>query len=160
MKRTVIHIVTALTLLSLVACGNEPREAHSEKPRVTSPSVPESDQDALLDGNTEFAFGLYQVLREQEGNLVYSPHSISIALAMVYAGARGETEEQMAEALHFTLPQEHLHPAFNWLDLELTERGEDETGFQLHIANAIWGSRISSSGPNSSTSWPRTMGRG
>ena len=147
MKRIVIYIVIAATLLSPVACGNgprstpsqEPREAHSEKPRVTLPNVSESDQAALSEGNTEFTFELYQALREQDGNLIFSPHSISIALAMVYAGARGETEEQMAEALHFTLPQEQLHPAFNWLDLELAQRGMGTAGFQLHIANAIWG---------------------
>jgi serpin B len=76
--------------------------------------------------------------------LFYSPYSISLALAMTYAGARGETEEQMAEALHFTLPQDDLHPAFNALDQELAQRGEgaegkDEEGFRLNIANAIWG---------------------
>jgi len=77
-------------------------------------------------------------------NLFYSPHSISLALAMTVAGARGETERQMADTLHFTLPQDRLHPAFNRLDLELAQRGEgaegkDGEGFRLHIVNAIWG---------------------
>jgi len=63
---------------------------------------------------------------------------------MTYAGARGETERQMADALHYTLPQNRLHPAFNALDLALASRGEgakgkDGEGFRLHIANAIWG---------------------
>jgi len=143
-KRIVMFIMTAAALLSLVSCSDRPQAARSEKPRVTSPSVPESDQDALAEGNIEFALDLYQVLREEEGNLVYSPHSISVALAMVYAGARGDTEQQMAEVMHFDLPQEQLHPAFNWLDLELAQRGsgtadEEEASFRLHIANAIWG---------------------
>jgi serpin B len=60
---------------------------------------------------------------------------------MTYAGARGETESQMAQTLHF-LPQDQLHPAFNALDLQLAERGkapsEDETPLQLDIANAVW----------------------
>jgi serpin B len=71
---------------------------------------------------------------------------------MTYAGARGETEEQMADALHFTLPQDDLHPAFNALDQELARRGEgaegkDEAdkqhpeGFRLNIANAVWGQK-------------------
>ena len=53
-------------------------------------------------------------LRETSGgNLFYSPYSISLALAMTYGGARGETERQMADTLHFQLPQERLHTSFN-----------------------------------------------
>ena len=118
--------------------------AISEKQRVTSPDVAASDLTELVEGNTVFAFDLYQALSEEYGNLFYSPYSISLALAMTYAGARGETEQQMADTLHFTLPQRRLHPAFNGLDLELAGRGEgatgkDEKGFRLNIVNAIWG---------------------
>ncbi|MBA7560762.1 hypothetical protein ES708_02393 [subsurface metagenome] len=65
---------------------------------------------------------------------------------MTYGGARGETEEQMANALRFSLPQNQLHPAFNALVLELDSRGEgaegkDDEGFRLNIVNAIWGQR-------------------
>jgi serpin B len=65
---------------------------------------------------------------------------------MTYAGARGKTERQMAEALHFTLPQGWLHPAFNGLDLELARRGEgnasrNDEGFRLNVVNAIWGQK-------------------
>ncbi len=118
----------------------------SEMERVPSPEVPGSDLSALVEANSAFAFDLYRLLVEQEGseNLFYSPYSISLALALTYAGARGETEEQMAETLGFTLSQEDLHPAFNALDQELAQRGEgaegkDDGGFRLHIANAIWG---------------------
>jgi serpin B len=102
----------------------------------------------LVEGNTAFALDLYQFLAAQQGedNLFYSPYSISLALAMTYAGARGETGAQMADALHFTLSQDALHPAFNALDQELAQRGEgaegkDDEGFRLNIANAIWGQR-------------------
>jgi len=111
--------------------------AASKAERDTSPDVGEGDLTELVSGNSVFAFDLYQALRDETGNLFFSPYSISVALAMTYAGARGETEQQMAETLHFTLSQERLHPAFNALDLELrsAERGD----FKLHIANAIWG---------------------
>jgi len=118
----------------------------SEKPRVTSPEVTETDLNPLVEGNSAFAFNLYQALREEDGNLFYSPYSISLALAMTYAGARVETEQQMADALHFTLSHNRLHPAFNSLDIELGKRGEgaegkDDEGFRLHIVNAIWGQK-------------------
>jgi serpin B len=92
---------------------------------------------------------LYRVLTEAQGegaNLFYSPYSISVALAMTYAGAEGGTEREMAEALHFTLPEAQLHPAFNALALALAARGEgaegqDDGGFRLHVVNALWGQR-------------------
>jgi len=116
----------------------------SDKPRATAVSVPAVDVDKLVSGNSEFAWGLYQQLRGQEGNLFFSPYSISAALAMTHAGARGETEKQMAKALSFQLPQDTLHPAFNALGLALASRGKGAAGregqpFRLHIANALWG---------------------
>ncbi|MFC1965256.1 serpin family protein [Chloroflexota bacterium] len=119
---------------------------HSEKQRVTSPDVSEADLATLADGNSAFAFDLYQALRGEEGNLFYSPYSISLALAMTYAGARSETEQQMADAFHFILSQDRLHPAFNGLDIELGKRGEgakgkDGEGFRLNVVNAIWGQK-------------------
>ena len=143
-------------LMSLVGCsglgdisgGGQPtgEDTSSDKERVKSPDVPVSDGAELIGGNSAFAFELYQILREQNDNLFYSPYSISLALAMTYAGARGETERQMADTLDFTLPQDRLHPAFNGLDVELASRGEgaggaDGEGFRLNVVNAIWGQR-------------------
>ena len=71
------------------------------------------------------AFDLYQQLKTEPGNLFYSPYSISLALAMTWAGAKGQTEADMASTLGFTLPQATLHPAFNGLDLALASRGQN-----------------------------------
>jgi len=144
MKRTLLALLMLIIPLSLAGCGQAISMAQSDKPRSTSPDVTASELTELVDGNTAFAFDLYQALSEEEGNLFYSPYSISVALAMTYAGARNETEQQMADTLHFTLPQERLHPALNGLDLKLASRGEgaegkDEEGFRLNIANSIWG---------------------
>jgi serpin B len=150
MKSILQVAFVAVLLLGLVSCGKpsvQPaaeQTVQSSKERATAPKVAESDLEELARGNGEFALALYQVLRKDRDNLFYSPYSISVALAMTYAGARGETERQMADALHYTLPQDRLHPAFNALDLALASRGEgakgtDEQGFRLHIANALWG---------------------
>ncbi|MBU2534615.1 MAG: serpin family protein [Chloroflexota bacterium] len=116
----------------------------SEKPRITSPEVNESDFTMLVEENSAFAFDLYQLLRQENNNVFFSPYSISQALAMTYSSARGETEKQMSDTLRFVLSQDRLHPAFNGLDIELSKRGEgaqgkDEEGFRLNIVNAIWG---------------------
>ena len=116
-----------------------PGEVRSDKERATNLAVPGPDLDTLVEGNSAFAFDLYHAIGEQDGNLFYSPYSISVALAMTYAGAGGETERQMADALRFRLPQDRLHPALNALDQELASRGKDGEGFTLNIANAIWG---------------------
>ena len=67
-------------------------------------------------------------------NLVLSPYSLSLALAMTYAGARGETETQMAEALHFTLPQNELHVVFDALDLQVAASDAEK----LTVADSAW----------------------
>ena len=146
MKKIIMSALMAIILLGLMACAQPVASEiiRSEKQRVTSPDVNEADLETLVTGNSAFAFDLYQTLREEDGNLFYSPYSISLALAMTYAGARGETSQQMADTLHFVLYQDSLHPAFNSLDIELSQRGEgakgkDGEGFRLNIVNAIWG---------------------
>ncbi|MGB6874317.1 MAG: serpin family protein [Dehalococcoidia bacterium] len=150
MNRRLIAVLVIVLLLVVASVQlAQPAAAEvlkSDKARITSPDVSTSEQALLVEGNSAFAFELYQALKEKEGNLFYSPHSISLALAMTYAGARGETAQQMADALQFLLEQQRLHPAFNWLDAELAKRGEsaegkDGEGFRLNIVNAIWGQK-------------------
>jgi serpin B len=126
------------------AWGQVREIAGPEGQGASQPEVTSSELADLVSGTNGFAFDLYQVLRTDDGNLFYSPYSISLALAMTYAGARGETEQQMAQALGFVLTQDRLHPAFSHLTTELASRGKgaagkDEDGFRLKIANAIWG---------------------
>jgi serpin B len=110
--------------------------------RIADPSVPADDLSTLVQGNNSFALELYRSLRSGDGNLVYSPYSLSVALAMTYAGARGQTDTQMAGTLHYTLPQDRLHPAFNRLDQDLAKEAAAaapwEQPLQLKIANAVW----------------------
>jgi serpin B len=148
MSRGLIVMLVLALLVSVIA-SVQPAAGEvlkSDKERITSPAVNATDVALLVEGNSAFAFKLYQAIREEGGNLFYSPYSISLALAMTYAGARGETAEQMAATLQFMLEQERLHPAFNWLDAELAKRGEgaagkDGDGFRLNIVNAIWGQK-------------------
>jgi serpin B len=93
------------------------------------------DRATAVDGNNAFAVDLYGQLRNRSGNLFFSPESISTALAMTYAGARGETAAEMAKTLHFTLPPERLNPAMGALLADLNAAHE---GYELHLANALW----------------------
>jgi serpin B len=115
--------------------GKKSGEQYDPEPAI---AVPAEDQKALADGNNAFALDLYKkVAEKQDGNLILSPYSISSALAMTYAGARGETAEQMKRTLHFTLPPERLHPAFGGVTDSLQTAGKKRP-YELSIANALW----------------------
>ena len=149
MKKTLVSLLITLSLvLPLTGCTGTASAGliESDKERIKSPDVSPADVATLVDGNTAFSFDLFQELKSEDGNMFCSPYSISLALAMTYAGARGETEQQMADTLHYDLSQHNLHPAFNYLDMELTKRGKgargkDDEGFRLNIVNAIWGQK-------------------
>lgn len=141
--RTKFNPLLGLLLLSLslsiTGCAPESAGAEvvtSDLERDTAPGVAPDEILALSSDNTDFAVRLYQELREEEGNLFFSPYSISAALAMTYAGARGSTEREMAQTLAFTLPPDRLHPAFNALDLELSERTKPVDFFGTEVEGA------------------------
>ncbi len=149
MKKSIMVMLSAVMIFSAVSCVSPVygEELKSSKERETSPNVSQVVLQALVDGNTEFALELYRQLGMEDGNLFYSPYSLSLALAMTYAGAEGETRQQMADVLRYIfLEDEELHTAFNKLALELASRGEgaegkDDEGFRLNVVNAIWGQK-------------------
>jgi serpin B len=116
-----------------------------------------------VEGNNKFALELYAKLRAKEGNLFFSPYSISTALAMTYAGARGQTAVQMARTLQFPMGpykapdtdkkgqplyrierkligRENLGATFGALQKNLNARGK-KGGYELSVANALWGQK-------------------
>ena len=129
--------------------GGEIDDIRSSKDRISNPKVSSSKVEKLTKDNADFAFELYGELAKKKSgeNFFYSPHSISSALAMTYAGAEGTSESQMKKALHFAMKEKELHHAFNKLDLLLEKRasqtGQEEEGspFKLNIANSIWGQK-------------------
>jgi serpin B len=100
-------------------------------------AVEQEYEEILVQDNSIFAVELYQRLCVSEGNLFFSPYSISTALAMTYAGARDNTEKQMAKTLRFSLDQKHLHDAF--ADIEAKINDVQEAGnVELSVANSLW----------------------
>jgi serpin B len=88
-------------------------------------------------GNTAFALDLYGQLKTTEGNLFFSPYSISTCLAMTYAGAHGDTETQMSRTLHFDTNQTTFHTAFGVLQDQLNAI-QQKKDIQLNVANGLW----------------------
>lgn len=94
---------------------------------------------SIISGNTEFAFDLYARLKDNPGNLFFSPYSLSTALALVYAGSDGTTKDQMAATLHFddSIPDNRFHKLFGQLAATLNQQGQ-KGDYELSIANALW----------------------
>ena len=108
----------------------------------------------IVDGNNRFALELFAKLQSSKGNLFFSPYSISTALAMAHAGARNQTESQMAEVLHFPvsanknadpsskllLERQQFAKEFGKIINDLNERGQ-KGAYTLTVANALWGQK-------------------
>lgn len=137
-------LASLLCLAFVLSCGASPQDSSPIQPiepeaatgtveRDRSPQAPSPDVALLVAGNTDFGLALQRAAFSAGEDAVSSPHSISEALAMTWAGAQGETATQMAAAMRFTLPPERFHPAFDALDLALGSRGG------LKIVNSLWG---------------------
>ncbi len=99
-----------------------------------------AEMSAVISGNNQFATDLYVRLKDKtSGSLFFSPYSVSAALAMTYAGAAGETGKQMAEVLRFTVPEPQLHEAMAGLSKALL--ADTRKGYQLRVANRLWGQK-------------------
>ncbi|MGD8376250.1 MAG: serpin family protein, partial [Acidobacteriota bacterium] len=90
---------------------------------VSLPEPTATEIRALVEGNTRFALDLFGLLAEEDGNLAFSPASISVAFGMTYAGARGETSDQMRSALRFGGAGEAVHAAFGALLRDWNDTG-------------------------------------
>ncbi len=93
--------------------------------------------NAVSSGNNQFAFDLFKnVATAKDANVFFSPVSISTALAMAYAGSKGETQKQMADVLHFTGSQQQVAEGVRSLMTSMSD--PDVKTYQLRMANALW----------------------
>ena len=99
--RSILLSTALAVLIAVLGCTPAAdQQPNDPPPPEDAPpiDVPPEDLKALVDGNNQFAIDHYKKLAETEkGNIVFSPYSISSALAMTYAGARGQTAEEMAK---------------------------------------------------------------
>lgn len=122
MKKKIIYIFIGFLILSgpHFKCSDE-----------NSTSI-----NSILQANKKFAFDIYHNLRDNEGNLFYSPYSLSTALAMTYAGANGETKSQMAKVLHFNEEDKTLHKSYSIMQEKFNKLNCDN--IKLELANGLW----------------------
>lgn len=141
MRKIAVLVIVVISIILLGATGCSARaEVAVEKIPIITAMISANDITSQVNGSNIFVFSLYQKIKDSNSNIFYSPYSISSAMAMTYAGARGDTAKQMAEALHFELPDNILHTAMYSLQQDLEKRNNNQTS-QLSIANALWGQK-------------------
>jgi serpin B len=142
----VLQFFFAVCLISGCAAGGQASELAERAAMATQgrtsglnpvPDPTTGTGEATL-GSNVFAVSLYAALSGQEGNLSFSPLSISSCLAMAYEGARGKTREEMARVLHFPRDRDKFHSSIpqpgawiSWSSGSLSP--------VLSMANALWG---------------------
>ena len=89
----------------------------------------------IVDANNEFAFDLYSEYQSEDGNIFFSPLSISLVLAMTYEGATGETKEQIQSVFHFPEDNLLMRSAYANLNNEINKENNEH---KVSIANALW----------------------
>jgi len=97
---------------------------------ATSTSV-----EATVEAYNSFAFDLYGRYSADDGNILFSPYSISTALSMTYEGARGETAEEMEAVFGFLEDPSLRLPSIARIYNTLNEEGRE---YALHTVNALW----------------------
>ena len=99
-----------------------------------------SDHEAAAKAVNAFTIDLYKQIRKPEGNLFFSPYSVSMCLAMAYTGAHKKTASQMANALHFDSDQASLNKSFRSLNAQILAAGQGKAA-ELNVANALWAAK-------------------
>ncbi len=102
-----------------------------------TPVIPANVSEAVgvVAANNQFAFDLYSQYKSQDGNIFFSPYSISTALAMTYEGARGETAQEMQSVFHFPTDNDTRRNGFLQIYNEINEANKS---YNLSTANALW----------------------
>jgi len=129
MKNNIYQIIFAEIVLCFLLVGCK-----------TTPSVDDSGAttdgvSSVISANNQFALELYSKYKSNEGNIFFSPYSISTAVAMTYEGARGKTADEMQSVFHFPKNASVRQPAFASIYNELNKGSSNYT---LKTANALW----------------------
>lgn len=131
---TLFSSIMVLSMITLTGCTSQPvapePPAHLDDTNTTPEIL-----GSVAHGNNRFAFDLYSKYRSKDGNVFFSPYSISSALAMTYEGAKGQTASQMQQVLHLPSDKDVLRSGFAGINNELNTVNKT---YALSVANALW----------------------
>lgn len=136
MKKINIFFVLLFGLFLISSCNNTSTGSidNQQKQDFNDESL-STDVNKIINSNNQFALDLYANLKEEEGNIFFSPYSISTALAMTYEGARGQTADEIRSVFYLpsddNIRRSYFLESYNQLNKENTE-------YELKTANALW----------------------
>jgi serpin B len=129
--------------------GSPPVIAGLEVARGTAPRLStDADPKPAARAMNDFGVDLYAKLSQTDGNLIFSPTSIELALAMLRPGARADTASQMDTAMH-GVGSDDMASAISSLLAALDSRSgtfEDNSGEKVPVALRIANSAFAQSG--------------
>jgi len=132
MNNKIILSLGILVILFIVGFFIFPVNA---EPNLDDSQATEQGVIQTTNGNNKFGFELYNKFLEEEGNVFFSPYSISSALAMTYEGANGNTAQEMQAILKFPEDDIIRQSSFARIQNILNKQDKD---YKLHTANALW----------------------
>lgn len=133
----IVCLSIALILAGCIQYQTPPPSTPTPTPEQTlqTSTLNQSSVGSVVDASNRFALDLYSEYEDGDGNIFFSPYSISSVLAMTYEGARGETAEEIQSVFHF--PEDNTRrEGFQSLYREINDSGSDN--YTLHTANALW----------------------
>jgi len=134
MNKKVLTIGIALLMVAIVTATALPYQP-DQTPKADDTGSTKQEIQEVVNANNQFTFDLYSELnKSQQGNIFYSPYSISAALAMTYEGAKGTTADEMKSVFHF--PETNiLRPNFAAIYNNVNEANK---AYKLRTGNALW----------------------
>jgi serpin B len=129
--------VVVLLLAGCVGPGQEiPGQTSGQTPVQTPPEPSPAAAGNMVDANNQFALDLYSHLsQDTNGNIFFSPYSLSSALAITSEGARGETAEEIRSVFHFPENRTLLRQGFA---ATMATINNPSSAYTLRTANALW----------------------
>jgi len=129
-----IWIVTSIVVVLILIVGGFLLFNQNSSPTNDNPISTEGLSN-VVDANNKFAIDLYSKYKTNEGNVFFSPYSISTALAMTYEGARGQTAEEMQKVFYFPEDSNTMRNGYANLYAEINK---PDKKYKLSVANALW----------------------
>jgi len=135
----VLLILVIFTTSGLTSCGFDTLERNNDNSALKAGQDRKIDSapavNSVVNASNQFAFDLYSALKGEEGNIFFSPYSLSIAMAMAYEGARGQSAKEIKQVFYYPEDIEILRQGYAETINQINKKDKK---YELHTANALW----------------------
>ncbi|MFH1978118.1 MAG: serpin family protein [Candidatus Aenigmatarchaeota archaeon] len=142
--KNLLSVLMIVAVVVISGCTTQLEPTPTPEPIPTPEPAPEPEiinqkqvtlANGVIEANSLFASDIYDKYKSEDGNLFFSPYSISSALSMTYEGAKGQTAEEIQAVLHLPDDKNKIRTDFKSINNELNKA--DKT-YKLTTANALW----------------------